>query len=654
MARATARFTDSPIGPGLVATDGGLLLSTTATPATISRTARSDIGHSSGTHGAEFVFWGDADQIAAVGLVTAAASLSAAVGAAAGGVGWRLDEGKVYVGGAEVTSGLTVPAKGQIVGVRLRTVGASVFCDFYRQSTLVYTATITAGTWYFAASLAAPLPGDLVCAVNAGQWPALSDCARAGWREPEYAVGTVRVANANYMTAPTDTPANTRYEAALVGAIETIAEVGFWPWEIAVSPRGGAAQASVLVDRVDLSEVVEGLNVALHDVAPRAALSSAAARGRFVLDGIEAERDGRSRLRLRDPHDALDEPVNPGVFLPSVPALAWQQQPFIVGAVCSAPMLAANSDATVGFLADGPVAAVDAVMDRGDLLEPGTFSIAGGNQLFLDSPPQQPVLVDLSTVGAAMAPAPLEDALHAIYSAQGFAAWSSADAAAIDSETGYAGVGFYAAQRMSVRQARDEVLANYAAAAYADATGVLRLARLVDPDTLGPDVELDAALLVGDLVPKPDFAPNLTRRMYYQTNVQRMGASDFVTDQVDVPADRRQALMAPGRGMAYYAGPLAPRYTAAERRAAFVSGFYQAADAQAELDRVCGLYTVERAFWTWTMRGDRAVALVQGLAPGAAVLATYPRHGLESGRSLLVVGLRCSAGDGRVTLKLWG
>src|SRR5690606_37620305 len=180
---------------------------------------------------------------------------------------------------------------------------------------------------------------------------------------------------------------------------------------------------------------------------------------RFALDRIETLDDGRKALHLRDAHDDLDEPANPGQFLPAISALAWRTQPMVIGAVASIPYLGANSDGSVGWLADAPLAHVSAVLDRGDPMGPGTWTLASdGQQILVEQPPVGPVVVDASSIGPGMQPASLQEALHELFDRIGKAAWSSADAAAIDTATGYAGIGFYAGDRVTVREALAAIL----------------------------------------------------------------------------------------------------------------------------------------------------------------------------------------------------
>lgn len=656
MARQYARFDNATIGSGLVATDGGLVITTTLNSTSRSRMARSTFSLDGVGYGAEFVFWGDATSLlASVGLVLAATGLNAEVGVAAGSVGWRLDSGEIRLSGTVVTSGLSPVGKGQIVGVQfVESPGFAYSVRFSVDGTNVAEITLPSKQWHFAVSLASATAGQLSAAVNAGQWPARGAAAAAGWQAALAPVLTQFYADRHWLSATTDNPANTRYEGAIVDeGLEELQRVGFWPWADAVSPRptGGqvrihdpdgrligldASQASVLVKTVDRDGT----------------LASATTVSRFMVDTIEVLDDGYVRLRLRDPHDALDEPLNAAVFLPYVPALAWKAQPVVIGACASVPLLAANSDGSVGFLADSALGHVDLVMDRGDPLESGTWSLTSdGQQLFLDSPPLGPVLADVTTIaGSSMTPATLSQTLHRIFSRVGFAAWSKTDTDAIDTATGYAGVGVYiGSEARSARQVRDQVLGWYCASTWQSATGVMRTVRLIAPEAVAAVSELQAAQLDSDLVWAYDQAPNLSRRMGYRPNAQTMGSADFVTDVVDVPMSRRAELMQAFRGVVYSAVALHARYDAADRRDPVPSGFWRREDAQAEIDRVCGLYAVERRFYTWTGR------LTTGLpAIGDVVTVYYPAYGMDAGRKLLVVALQPNRATGRVMIRFWG
>lgn len=658
MPRIFARFAAAPIGPQLAVSDGGLTLLTLDDNGGLARAARSDVEQAGGIHGAEFTFWGDAALSAVVGIMQPAATLGAMPGATSQGVGWKINTGEVFVSNAVVANGLPVVSKGHIVGLRVLLDGGAPTLEFYHGANLVHSRALPAGaSWHFAVSLASPVAGTLVAAVNAGQWQAQSPAAKAGWQQPAPAVVMLRLSDVEFLTAGTDAPAHARYEGIIDQAgIQTTSALAFWPWGGDAPVQGAVARVRVLdaegfLDALAQSDAAN-IPVAVRMGTADGTLAAAIPIARFVCDAIEVEGDGYKTLHLRDAHDDLDELLTRGVFLPSIPALAWRVQPAVIGAVASIPALFANSDGSVAFLSDAPLF-VDTVRDRGDAMEPGMWSMDPGNQqLLLSSPPAGPMVVDASSIGAGMQPATLNQTLREIFRRIDKSAWSWADAAALDSATGYAGIGYYA-QGVSVRAALSAILPSYGAWWWQDADGVLRFARTVNPDTVAQGAlafDLVAEDLHGDLIYIPDNAPNLTRRMAYQPNAQVLGLGDLVTDMVDVPPARRLELTEPWRSVVYGAGVLPVRYAHADIAAPFVSVFWNRADAQAEIDRVLALYAVPRYLYRWMVKGDLALAP----KPGQVGRITYPRYGLSAGRQVLVRAVERNPATGDVVLTLWG
>lgn len=657
MPETFARFAASPIGPSLVAEDGGLSLATNAA-SSLARAARSDLPHSAGVRGVEWMFWGEDPLQATVGLVTAAASQSAEVGTAAGCIGWRLHAGQLVVANAAVASDLPVPAKGDIVGLRVDLDADTVAC--YLNGELVDSRTVAmTGDRHFAVSLASTEAGGLRCIVNAGQWQGFAP-AQTGWPVPAAAAAPLRMATEHYMSAPGDTPANAPFLDLVAGdGLQAIAAVTFWPWGSS-GRRDGAAQlrlqdADGVLDAAALGDVRD-LPVRVRQVVQGATLASASAVSRHVLERIDIEDDGRKVAVLRDPHDDLDAPLHRAVFLPSInDQVAWQPQPVVIGAVRSVPMVPVNSDGSVQWISDAPLASVDRVLDRGAEIEAGDgYSlVAGGQQLAFDYMPVGPLIADVSSIGAGMQPATLEQALTEVFRRIKKAAWSADDAAAIDTATGYSGVGYYAGDGGTPRQALDALLASYTADWWQDGDGVLRVARLVDPDAVDPGAlafDLDWAELDGDLVVKPDLAPGLSRRMAYQPNALALASGDLITDLEQLPPATRQQLQGEFRGQVYAGGPLAARYVRAEAAAPVLSRFDRRQDAQAEIDRVVALYAVPRNFYLAIVKHRPDLQF----RPGQVGRITYRRYGLAAGRQVLVTSVLSNPVTGEHTLSFWG
>lgn len=659
MAQEFARFADAPIGPSLAVRDGGLSIVTTADALTAARTARSTVGYAAGTRGAEFAFWGDAGMNAGIGVILAATALNNSIWNS--GIAWVLHDGNIVVGGAVVASGLPAVAKGEIVGVRVALDGGAPTIAFYKGATLVHSRALPAGTWHFGASIGAPLAGGLVCVVNAGQWQAATPAGVAGWPAVASAAASAKLADWDYLSAASDAPAHARYEGLLLEGVTTGAEIGFWPWSGDPPVRSGSAttraiDAEGVLDALALQDL-RGTPVAIKLGDRQGTVAGAATVARYVIERIEVQGDTSKLIMLADPHDDLDLPITRGQFLPNVPALAWSPQPVVIGAVASVPGLVANSDGTVMFLSDAPLAHLSAVMDRGDLMEAGTFSLApDSQQLTMTSPPVGPVVCDVSSIGAAMQPATLLQFLHAAFGRIGKTSWSSADAAAIDAATGYAGIGYYTREGGdvgSVRQALARVLPSYGAWWWQDDDGTLRFSRIIAPETYGGELAFDVSRgdMAGDLIFTPDYAPNLSRRMSYRPNAQALSAADLVTDMVDVPQSRRDELTALWRGVAYSGSALPARYQHADSAEPMQSAFWRAQDAQTEIDRVVGMYGTPRFSMVAAFKGDPSFAP----KPGQVGRITYSRYAeLAAGKKVLVRGRTRNPATGDITLILWG
>lgn len=649
------RFGALPIGPLLAARDGGLTLATSAA-ADLNRMARSDVSVDSGTAGVEFAVWGEDDLAAVVGLVGTTASFSTYPGGDGSGIGWNLAARTLVVNGAVVASAMPVVAKGDIVGIAV-SVGTPSRVTFYLNGAQVRQRDQALPTpLHFAAAIAATEAGGLCMAVNAGQWGASSAAAEAGWRAAAAAPGTTRLADLDWLTAPGDLPANARFEGLLADGVNTVSEVTFWPWGGDPAGRAAAAEcllqdAEGLLDDLALSGV-SGVPVSIRTGPEEGMLADTVGVSRYAVDRIEINDDGSKTLHLRDAHDDLDRTINQGVFLPNIAVLAWKPQPVVIGAVASVPATGANSDATAMFIADSAVY-VDLVMDRGDVMEAGTFTVSpDGQQLVMKSPPVTPVVADVSSIGPGQQPATLRLALADIMGRLGKSAWSAADCDAVDAATGYAGVGYYAGTAITGRDAMNAILPSYGAASYQASDGTLRVARLVAPESHAgaPVFELDRGHMAEDLLAVPDDAPNLTRRMAYRPNAQALAAADLVTDVVEVPQWRRDELTSLYRAQVYGAGALHPHYRHADGADPIISLFWLAADAQAEIDRVVALYRQQRFFYRVAVRGDVDLAP----EPGQIGRITYNRYGLEAGKQVLVRRVERNPTTGDVVLTVWG
>lgn len=469
----------------------------------------------------------------------------------------------------------------------------------------------------------------------------------------------LRLADLDWLSAPTDAPANTRFEGLIDPAgVTLVAELGGWMWGGESPAQAGAASVGLLdagglLDAAALGDL-SGSAVSIQQVDMDGTLASAVTVGRYVVDALRVQDDGRKTLTLRDAHDNMDTTLNPGEFSASVTGQRDQVQPAVIGAVSNAPVLLTGSDGSVGWISDAPIT-VATLRDRADPMETGTFSMGTLNQqVRMQSPPIGPMTADVSSIGVSAGeptPATLQQTLAEVFRRAGITAWSSADAAAIDTATGYAGIGYYAGRKVTVRQALAAILPSYGAWYYQDGTGTLRFTRIVAPEAAGAaHFALDASDLSEDLVFTNDAAPRLSRRMAWRPNARVMAESDYVTDLVDVPPSLRARLSSDYAGIVTAAGALPAEYRHAIDADPIISLFWREADAQAEINRIAALFSGARRLYVAKVKGDVAF----DPRPGQTCLLTYPRYGLDTGRKLLVRRVERNPATGDVALYLWG
>jgi hypothetical protein len=234
--------------------------------------------------------------------------------------------------------------------------------------------------------------------------------------------------------------------------------------------------------------------------------------------------------------------------------------------------------------------------------------------------------------------------------------WSAADAAAIDVATGYSGVGFHAREPTTRRQALQDVLDSYCACLWRDDAGVIRITRLVAPETEVSSGIIDKAQIKGDVKMTQDLAPGLTTQARGRKNWHPLVEGEVSSDTADVPLSMRARLKADFRINAAYAGALPDRY--AHARNVDPKGFLldKRPDVGAEIDYVNGeLYSVPRNFYEVPVKYDsyergQIKTLVHEDAKGR------PIHGLsaEVAKHVMIVDVERDPIVRSTTLICWG
>lgn len=240
-----------------------------------------------------------------------------------------------------------------------------------------------------------------------------------------------------------------------------------------------------------------------------------------------------------------------------------------------------------------------------------------------------------------------------VRAAQAGVSWSVEDAQAIDTATGYAGLGVYLAGGETIAQALDMALASYTACKWADGSGKLRFTRLFAPESVATGARagaIDTNALGGDLVPALDTAPGLTTQMGVRRNWASFSDGDLVTASLNFPLAVRQSMLRGFQQVASTAQPLAGAYRHALYAPPVASCFDQQADGQAEIDRVAALYTVPRWFYAATVE----LEALPGLDLGQVWTLTYPKYGLDTGKPVMVIDFEPDLLANTANIILWG
>jgi hypothetical protein len=229
--------------------------------------------------------------------------------------------------------------------------------------------------------------------------------------------------------------------------------------------------------------------------------------------------------------------------------------------------------------------------------------------------------------------------------------WSESDAEAIDTATGYVGLGFWTLDPVSVGQALQAALTGYTACYWQDGAGVIRFSRLLDPATQSAVGTITPDMMLSDLTVTPDNAPGLTAQMAGRRNWLVLDPTDFVTDFVDVPFAVRRELSRRFRAVRTTGVPFPSEYAHARGATDPVETLLDSpADLQAEIDRVASLYSTVRRFYQCSV----AIEAIGAYQLGQVWELEYPRYGLQAGKNVLITAITEDRVNRTATLRLWG
>ena len=251
--------------------------------------------------------------------------------------------------------------------------------------------------------------------------------------------------------------------------------------------------------------------------------------------------------------------------------------------------------------------------------------------------------------------------------------WEQSDydatgAQAIDAATKYVGgVAYHSSETPMCQAAKQKVLDSWGAMDYPTRNGKISIFRLEAPeDASSVAGTLFAYDVLDYLICTPDNAEGLSTRLSGGYQPDPYSESDFANvTQSDVPQQVRKLLEQPYQWTATSSVPLAEKYQYAETVSPLLSVFDVEADGQAEITRMCSLYTKERHFYVGTFKVDSFAPFEIGQVwrvvyplptlndPTQPPLAIYNGTGY-SGQQLLLLAVTDIPSEGKAILTFWG
>lgn len=246
--------------------------------------------------------------------------------------------------------------------------------------------------------------------------------------------------------------------------------------------------------------------------------------------------------------------------------------------------------------------------------------------------------------------------------------WNSADAAAIDADTGYVSIGHYISEPTTIRNALQPVLDSYCADLFIDRSGVIRIVRLVDPGTITSSGTLNDDLILGPVASvnvagvslsapdgmiamSPDPAFGLTTRMGARPNRSKYTQGDFgSTSLTDCPNSVRALLTQDFQAIAASGAQLSRSYKHAQQAQPMFSCFDDPTEAQTEIDRVNAMFTSQRFAFAIPAKSDET----DTYELGQAWQLVYPKYNLSAGKPVLIPGISENPQNEQLTNAGWG
>jgi hypothetical protein len=428
--------------------------------------------------------------------------------------------------------------------------------------------------------------------------------------------------------------------------------------------------SSIALDNADgaLDPLVEFASrdrtLALHSVRA-APFAEATAGNRVATAIVDQVRDegGQLVITARELRDLLTVPVQDQVYPATTPntAVRGKPRPIALGNVRWAPVVMLN-----GPLLDFDVhdsasfLAIDEVRQNGALLAtPADYAVPGAGGAFgfrraTAVQGKQAVRIRGQTKAGPALIERLPDLLTWLCvtkTARLTAAQldTAGTIAALDAAAPYTLARYIGSdEQVMASDLLQEIMDSFCGDLYTDAAGTLRAWRLEAPAGT-PSFRWTEADLLEPVKRTVDEAKGLTTTIGFARNycVHSTGEIAGAIQPTTIGSELSLPFQSRTSGIA-----LAPAYRQAVAAEPFVTLLTDGAQAQAEADRVAGIYAVERAFYTGKVMIDSAAVLA--INPGAVVWLQVPAHDLRQGKLLRVVSVEAELARNAASLTLWG
>ncbi|MEP7043326.1 MAG: hypothetical protein ABI843_09695 [Dokdonella sp.] len=391
----------------------------------LNRTVHGALAVASGTYRFETYHWSKSRTsfagLYSLGVAQASGGLTSALDSAAGqGFGLRPADGLVVSGGANLATVLPIGER-VCIGVYLFLSAAVCTCTWLVDGTAVYTAALPNGkVWVPALSLGGAQAGDRQASFNFGQDRFDRFDGNDGWFRLTSGLDTIHVSLASeaFMSASTDTPANTQYSPDIVDAKSIHRKCAPLAWPDRTSSTSVAASSSFssVTFRND-----KGQYNALRDADVRdstfvmqkldapafGAGTLTAASNQFVaiIDSITAPSRSTVQIQLKGTLSRLDKPCPVRRIPPFYDeASAGKAMPIGLGARRNGQPVLLDEEQNLYLIGDAPQTNVPLVTDGGGTLDalaapPQWLSALNGCGIQLQSKPIYRVSYDASTYG---------------------------------------------------------------------------------------------------------------------------------------------------------------------------------------------------------------------------------------------------------------